>query len=81
MNERRGKSGIEITNGPAKLCQALGIDKRLNGHDLLRKPLTLILKTPLRDESITQTTRIGISKAIDVPWRFYITGNPYVSRS
>src|SRR5579884_3364094 len=33
IEDRRGKSGIEATNGPAKVCQALGIDRSLNGHD------------------------------------------------
>lgn len=80
MSKRRGKGGVEVTNGPAKLCQALEIDKRLNGHDLLRVPLTLTLRPPLDAQEITHTTRIGISKAIDAPWRFYITGNPYVSK-
>ena len=78
-SERRGKSGVEITNGPAKLCQALGIDTRLNGHDLLAAPLTLALRPALNDHDITQTTRIGISKAIDQPWRFYLKNNSYVS--
>lgn len=81
MRTRRGKDDIEISNGPAKLCQALGIDKRLNGHDLLQEPLTLTWHAPLEDTSITQTTRIGISKAIDEPWRFYVTYSPYVSRT
>ncbi|HEV2412415.1 MAG TPA: DNA-3-methyladenine glycosylase [Candidatus Saccharimonadales bacterium] len=77
---RVGKSGVELTNGPAKLCQALAIDKSLNGHDLRRGPLKLILQPPLRHNQITQTTRVGISHAKDVPWRFYINGNPYVSK-
>lgn len=77
---RKNRMGYELTNGPAKLCQALGIDKSYNGHDLSRPPLTLIVRPPLSDESIVTTTRIGISKAIDLPWRFYIRDNPYVSK-
>jgi DNA-3-methyladenine glycosylase len=77
---RRGASGVQLTNGPAKLCQALAIDKRLNGHDLSTEPLQLILNPPLTKESIIQTTRIGIKNAADVPWRFYVKGNPFVSR-
>jgi DNA-3-methyladenine glycosylase len=78
MQENRPVSGIELTNGPAKLCQALAIDKRLNGHDLSRAPLKLILQ-PLPGEQIVQTKRIGISKDKDRLWRFYIKDNPYVS--
>jgi DNA-3-methyladenine glycosylase len=80
LEERRHKSGIELTNGPAKLCQALDIDKRLNGHDLHGRQLRLIPQEPLDKKLITQTTRIGISKGEHIPWRFYITGNRYVSK-
>jgi DNA-3-methyladenine glycosylase len=76
---RRGRKGIELTNGPAKLCQALVIDKLFNGHDLNNPPLRLIAKKPLPINAIEQTTRIGISRAKDTPWRFYVRGNPYVS--
>jgi len=77
---RRGRSGIELANGPAKLCQALAISKPLNGHDLSLKPLRLIAQDKLQTSEIVQTTRIGISRGKDVPWRFYIRGNPYVSK-
>lgn len=79
MKELRPSSGVNITNGPAKLCQALDITKALNGHDLAHSPLRLIPQPPLDPKDITQTIRIGITKAKDVPWRFYITNNPYVS--
>lgn len=78
--KRRGKTGIETTNGPAKLCQALGIDKQLNGHDLRAGELQLIPREPLSQADIVQTTRIGIAHGQDVPWRFYVKGNPYVSK-
>ncbi|MDN5274577.1 MAG: DNA-3-methyladenine glycosylase [Candidatus Saccharibacteria bacterium] len=81
LRRRRGdKSGVEITNGPAKLCQALDIDKRLNGHDLRKPPLRLLMKPELTDE-IVVSTRIGISQARDKQWRFYMKDNPYVSRN
>lgn len=78
LEKRRRKTGIEITNGPAKLCQALAITREMNGHNLQNPPLKLLLQPPLKD-SITQTTRVGISKAKDMRWRFYITDNAYVS--
>jgi len=80
MEKNRRKSGIEISNGPAKLCQALGIDKTFNGHDLSRSPLKLIYKEFLSNKKIIQTTRIGIRHGKEIPWRFYISGDPYVSR-
>ena len=79
MEEYRGRSGVDLSNGPAKLCQALAIDKRLNGHDLTTSPLKLILQPKIDSRHVTQTNRIGISQAKDVPWRFYITDNKYVS--
>lgn len=85
MAELRGRGGHELTNGPAKLCQALSIDRRLNGHDLRRGPLRLIVPDgdqPIYNtEDIVQTTRIGISQGQDVPWRFYVRGNPWVSKA
>lgn len=80
LEDRRGQSGVLVTNGPAKLCQALDITKRLNGHDLREEPLKLIIQPPLLPDNIVQTTRIGISQAKDRPWRFYERGNPYVSK-
>lgn len=80
MAELRGRSGIEISNGPAKVCQALVIDKRLNGHDLATAPLKLFMRPNGDWPKITKSTRIGISKAKDVPWRFYEIDNPYVSK-
>jgi DNA-3-methyladenine glycosylase len=80
ITNRRGISGEQVSNGPAKLCYALGVDKTLNGHDLRVPPLQLIVNDPLPQEMIIQTTRIGISEAKEVPWRFYIKGNKYVSK-
>lgn len=77
---RHGVEGVSLSNGPAKLCQALTIDRAMNGHDLLARPLRLVIKPSLAATDIVQTTRIGISQAKDVPWRFYIKDNPYVSR-
>ena len=77
-HRRSGKTGFNLTNGPAKTCQALGITKQFNGHDLQKPPLILHMKIALKTD-VVQTTRIGISQAKEMPWRFYIRGNPYVS--
>lgn len=76
---RGGKTGVLLTNGPGKLCQALAVDRTFDGHDLSTLPLQLIMQPALPHDEIVTTTRIGISKAKDVKWRFYIDGNPYVS--
>lgn len=81
LKKRRGKSGRELSNGPAKLCQALAIERSLNGHDLRRAPLQLSVGKEYSDDEVTQTKRIGISVAKDELRRFYISHNPYVSRA
>lgn len=78
---RNGRGGHEATNGPAKLCQAFQIDKNLNKHDLRQSPLKLTIQDPVPQDQIIQTTRIGIREAQEMPWRFYIRANPYVSKT
>ena len=73
LANRHGRGGAELSNGPAKLCQAFGIDKRLNGHDLRTAPLRLIPADPTPPQHIIATPRIGISQAKDVLWRFMLT--------
>jgi DNA-3-methyladenine glycosylase len=80
LQENRNKTGIELTNGPAKLCQALGIQRDMNGHDLEQNPMRLVIRPAVEAQQIVASTRVGISKAVDVPWRFYLKGNPYVSK-
>lgn len=75
---RHGRA--DLTNGPAKLCQAFGVTRALNGHDLHSGDLRLVLQPPVPPDGIVQTTRIGITRAQDVPWRFYLRGNAHVSR-
>lgn len=76
---RNGRHGVALTNGPAKICQAFGLDRRDSGHDLGTPPTRLSLEPLLRKSQVVQTTRIGLSRALDVPWRFYVKGNPFVS--
>jgi DNA-3-methyladenine glycosylase len=68
-----------LTNGPAKLCQALMIGRDFNGHDVHNPPLQLILRPALRAAQIVTTTRVGISQDQDRLWRFYIRDNLEVS--
>ena len=75
MEARRKRKGAELTNGPAKLCQAFSIDKALNGWDLTRgKELWVEDYKKIPAESIITTSRIGIDYAKkehrDAPWRF-----------
>lgn len=70
------------THGPGRLTKALGITKALHNEVLLTSPdspLFLAQGQKTDKMSIITTTRIGIRKAADYPWRFYIRDNPYVS--
>jgi DNA-3-methyladenine glycosylase len=71
---------IDLTNGPGKLCEALGIDGAMNGVSLQRKPLVIREGRTVSPDEIGVTPRIGISRAVDWPLRYTIRGNPYVSR-
>lgn len=70
-----------LTNGPAKLCQAFKIDKKLNGVDL-KNSSEIFIAEPIHNENfeILTTTRIGIKKSKDLPLRFYIKENKFVSK-
>ena len=71
----------DLTNGPGKVCAALDIDKGLYGHDLTVEPLVLEFAPLLPGETIGRSPRVGISKNIDAPKRFFIEGNECVSRA
>jgi DNA-3-methyladenine glycosylase len=71
---------IELTNGPAKFCQAFGIERGQNGIDLLGDEIFIIDSPDVPVTKIAATTRIGIKTGTDKKWRFYIKGNVWVSK-
>ncbi len=83
MRKFRGKikNDYELTNGPAKLCLALNIDKSLYGIDLTKRGKIFISK-PAHNErfEIMVSKRIGLNVGVDFPYRFFIKGNPYVTK-
>jgi DNA-3-methyladenine glycosylase len=72
----------DLCSGPGKLCQALGIDRRHDGADLVRFDGGVAVlddgMAPPGDP--VETVRVGISAAKDRPWRWYVPGDPNVSR-
>lgn len=86
MRARRGdRPDEELTSGPARLCQALDIDRRLDGVDLCKPNATLYIAAARRvpDDAVATGPRIGVrgdEAALNAPWRFYIRGNRHVSR-
>ena len=92
---RKGRRDLELTNGPAKLCYALSIDRGLNGADLVggddlwieedvQVDAAQTATVPKADRSgIAAGPRVGVrgdELALSVEWRFWVEGNRYVSR-
>jgi len=82
MHKRRPriKSDVDLTNGPGKLCTALGITGQMTGKPLQRRPLVIREGEPVDDNQVEVTARIGITKSADWPLRWIVRGNRYVSR-
>jgi len=79
MRARRGlEDECKLANGPGKLAQAMGMNLTHNGVRLGEGQLHL--ERVYEPDHIIQTTRIGITKAVEKPWRFLEAGNRYVSR-
>lgn len=82
MQARRGVMPIRgLCSGPGKLTQALGIELRHNGVDLERGPVTISERSEQwRGVEVSVDRRIGITKAVELPWRFSASGNRFLSR-
>jgi DNA-3-methyladenine glycosylase len=80
MRERRGqRSDAELCSGPGKLTEALGIGLEQNEADLCADPFLIAPPTGARPE-VLASPRVGITKAVDRPWRFSVAGSRFVSR-
>lgn len=77
---RQNENLIELTTGPGKLTQALGITLEHSGLNLCESNIVKILDDNYEPNHIQQTKRIGISKAIDLPYRFTAKGSKFLSR-
>ena len=88
MRRTRGTTHLHrLTNGPAKLCSALQIDRALDGADLCaaHSPIFIAENPRLRSfrrqfGPLVTTVRVGITRAADLPLRFYLRRSPFVSR-
>jgi DNA-3-methyladenine glycosylase len=79
-------SGSDLARGPARLCQALGIDRRLNGTDVCDPGSPLRVRPGLAAGAgglagppVSRGPRVGVNGAAERPWRFWVTGDPTVS--
>jgi DNA-3-methyladenine glycosylase len=82
MRQRRGIQRVEeLCSGPGKLTQALGIGLSLNGSSLVDGPIELVACEPgAREPRVVAGERIGITKAMELPWRFCDADSRHVSR-
>ena len=84
MRARRGTmKDSNLTSGPGKLCIAFGIDRSLNGEDLSGDKIWVENYRSFPPEQVSVGERIGIDYAeedAENPWRFWVTGNVYVSK-
>jgi DNA-3-methyladenine glycosylase len=86
MRARRdGRGDLELTSGPARLCQALGIDRRFDGVDLCTTNAVLFIEEngAMPDVAVAAGPRVGVrgdEVALTVPWRFCARDSRYVSR-
>ena len=70
----------DLARGPARLCDALDLDRAQDGADLVRGPVTLVpAPVAVAEESVRTGPRVGLRRAADRPWRFWIEGAPSVS--
>lgn len=83
FNDLKLKDRYNLTNGPAKLCLALSLDKSLNNIKLYDNSELYLLEENYSNFDIVETKRIGIDyaeEARDFLWRYYIKDNPYISK-
>ena len=85
QQNRSGRSGPALTSGPARLCQALDIDRRFDGQDLCAAGAALFVEQGgvVPDEKVLTGPRIGVrgdETALTAPWRFHVRGSRFVSR-
>lgn len=81
MRARRGeRPDVDLCSGPGKLTEALGVGLEQNDADVLTDPFMLLRPAPDWKAQVLTGPRIGITKAVERPWRFCAAGNPNVSR-
>lgn len=74
------KEKINLTNGPGKICRAFGIQRKENGTSLIGDEIFILDAKKISKSLTAVSTRIGIKKSVDLPWRYYIKNNQFVSK-
>ena len=84
MRQRRGlrsQRDADLTNGPGKLCRALGVTGDHNRHPLDMPPLLIRAGSAVPREAVIVTPRVGISRSADWPLRWFVAESPFVSKT
>jgi len=80
MLRNRGRgSAVHVSDGPGRLTEALGIDKRLNGEDMVNSKI-LFIEKGTQPKRIGRSGRVGITVATERRWRYFIADSKFVSR-
>ena len=74
------KEIYNLTSGPGKVCKAFGFTKVHSGLDLTNRSVFIVNQPRLKKSMIGISKRIGITKSVSLPWRFFEIGNMYLSR-
>jgi DNA-3-methyladenine glycosylase len=74
------KEIYNLTSGPGKVCKAFDFKKEHSGLDLTISSIFIVNQPKLKKNMIGISKRIGITKSVKLPWRFFEIGNPYLSR-
>jgi len=77
--DSRRKDYWNLTNGPAKLCEAFEIQREMNGTDLIGETIFLTQGEKVPRSKIGASTRIGVKNGAEKKWRFFVRGNSFVS--
>ncbi|HZT91647.1 MAG TPA: DNA-3-methyladenine glycosylase [Gaiellaceae bacterium] len=82
IDEMRARRGVAdprlLCSGPGRLCQALAVTREHDGLPLDRPPFELVPRA--REVEVVRGARIGITKAVELPWRYALAGSRYLSR-
>jgi len=74
------KEIYNLTSGPGKVCKAFDFTKEYSGLDLTNSAVFIVDQPKINKNKIGISKRIGITKSVNLPWRFFEIGNPYLSR-
>jgi len=79
LRNRALSSPVHVADGPGRLAQALGIDRRMNGEDMVNSRI-LFIETGPKPKRIGRSSRVGITVATERRWRYFVAGNRFVSQ-